>query len=122
MAQVERQREERGRGRGDAGKRGKGKRAAATTEYEFTPYTAHCINALAVAFAIGGGALRIGLTRDKGALALGCYYGDDYATEYIRPTEDILHAVTEIAEAWLPGGSADLQYGFNAVTTHDQAR
>lgn len=122
MAQAERQREERARGGRNGDRRGKGKRAAAAAEYEFTPYTCMCINALSVAFAIAGGALRVGLTRDKGALALGCYYGDDYATEYVRPSEDILHAVTEIAAAWLPGGEADLQYGFNAVTPRQQER
>jgi len=47
-----------------------------------------------------GGALRIGTTRDGGAWALGVYLGTDYATEYIRPTEDFSEAVREIIVAW----------------------
>jgi len=36
-----------------------------------------------------GGAIRFGYTRDGGAYAVGVYYGDDYFTDYIRPSEDI---------------------------------
>lgn len=115
MAQVERQREERGRGSKASQQRGRGKRPAASATYALSGDAAMCVAALAMAFAASGGALRIGLTRDKGALALGCYIGDDYATEYIRPSEDILTAVTEIAEAWLPDGATELQYGFQAL-------
>ena len=54
------------------------------------------------------GALRIGFTRDGGALALGVYQGEDYATEYIRPAEDFGKAVEEIAAAWIDGGDLRL--------------
>lgn len=53
-----------------------------------------------------GGALRLGVTRDGGAYALGVYLGDDYATEYIRPSEDFATAVDEIASAWMPDQGA----------------
>lgn len=59
---------------------------------------------LAVALAAEGGAVRLGVTRDGGAWALGIYLGDDYATEYIKPSEDTLDALMEIAEAWLGDG------------------
>lgn len=37
-----------------------------------------------------GGAIRLGLTRDGGALAVGIYgLGSEPTTEYIRPTDDI---------------------------------
>lgn len=37
-----------------------------------------------------GGAIRLGLTRDGGALAVGIYgLGSEPSTEYIRPTDDI---------------------------------
>lgn len=54
-----------------------------------------------------GGAVRVGLTRDGGALSLGMYIGEDYGTEYIRPNEDVGTALLEVARAWLPSeGSA----------------
>jgi hypothetical protein len=56
--------------------------------------------ALVRALVTMGGALRIGQTRDGGAWALGIYVGDDYATEYIRPSEDFAAAIDEIATAW----------------------
>lgn len=65
--------------------------------------------ALISAFAKKGGAVRVGLTRDGGALALGMYLEDDYATEYIRPTEDIVEAVTEICDAWFKDGGDAFQ-------------
>lgn len=55
-----------------------------------------------------GGAVRIGTTRDGGALALGIYAGEDYATEYIRPTEDLPDTLHDIAEVWLENGGYDL--------------
>jgi len=59
---------------------------------------------LVQAMAAEGGAVRLGLTRDGGAYALGMYLHDDYATEYIRPSEDFGDALGEIARAWLPDG------------------
>lgn len=50
--------------------------------------------------AIEGGAIRVGLTRDGGALAIGVYLGDDYGTEYVRPDEDLSMALREISMGW----------------------
>lgn len=63
--------------------------------------------ALTQALAKQGGALRIGTTRDGGALALGLYAGQDYATEYVKPNEDLPNALYEIAEIWLENGGYD---------------
>lgn len=65
--------------------------------------------ALVAEMAEAGGAVRIGLTRDRGALALGMYHGDDYATEYIRPNEDVEAALHAIADVWLPDGLLGLE-------------
>lgn len=65
--------------------------------------------ALVAELAENGGAVRIGLTRDKGALALGMYQGDDYATEYIRPNEDVEAALHAIADVWLTDGVLGLE-------------
>jgi len=65
--------------------------------------------ALVAEMAETGGAVRIGLTRDGGALALGLYQGDDYATEYIRPNEDIEASLHDIADIWLPDGLLGLE-------------
>lgn len=53
---------------------------------------------------VAGGAVRLGFTRDGGAIAIGMYMGDDYATEYIRGSEDFADAVASIAGAWLDDG------------------
>lgn len=50
----------------------------------------------------GKGAIRLGITRDGGAYAIGMYAGEDYATEYIKPNEDWEDAWNEIIEAWFP--------------------
>jgi hypothetical protein len=55
---------------------------------------------LALGATLVGGAVRIGFTRDGGALALGMYMGEDYATEYIRPSEDLSMIVRELSVAW----------------------
>jgi len=65
--------------------------------------------ALVAELSENGGAVRIGLTRDGGALALGMYHGDDYATEYIRPNEDVEAALFAIAEIWLTDGLLGLE-------------
>lgn len=62
------------------------------------------VAALTIAMADVAGAVRLGVTRDGGAYALGMYQSDDYATEYIKPTEDFRAAIGEIAAAWLPDG------------------
>jgi len=60
--------------------------------------------ALLVVAAKSGGAVRVGYTRDGGAYALGCYAGEDYATEYVKPQEDFADALREIVGAWFPDG------------------
>lgn len=60
------------------------------------------VMALAVAMSTERHALRIGVTRDGGALALGMYVGDEYGTEYVKPTEDLIAAIDEIIDAWCP--------------------
>lgn len=60
-----------------------------------------------------GGAVRLGLTRDGGALSVGMYVGEDYGTEYIRPSEDLGEALWEIAEAWLPQGGLAYDAAFD---------
>lgn len=67
-----------------------------------------------------GGAVRIGLTRDGGALALGLYQGDDYATEYIRPSEDVEAALHGIADIWLPDGLLGLERRVAAMAAPKQ--
>lgn len=76
--------------------------------------------ALVAEMAETGGAVRIGLTRDGGALALGMYQGDDYATEYIRPNEDIETALFGIADVWLPDGLLGLERRMAAMATPKQ--
>lgn len=65
--------------------------------------------ALVAEMAENGGAIRIGLTRDGGAVALGMYQGDDYTTEYIRPNEDVEAALHAIADIWLTDGILGLE-------------
>jgi hypothetical protein len=101
MAQVERQRENRNGNKRDRAKGERGRRAAAAAPISLRDTDWVGIAALMVSFAEAGGAVRIGYTRDAGALAIGCYLGDDYATEYVRPSEDLRGALIEIAEAWL---------------------
>lgn len=60
--------------------------------------------ALVEALSAASGAVRLGYTRDGGSYAIGCYQGEDYATEYVRPAEDWEQAITDIAEAWCPDG------------------
>lgn len=62
-----------------------------------------------------GGAVRLGLTRDGGALSVGMYMGDEYGTEYIRPSEDLGEALWEIAEAWLPQGGLAYDAAFDSL-------
>lgn len=82
----------------------KARRASASATYPLDGGAMLQVAALAMAFAHEGGACRVGFTRDRGALAIGCYLGDDYATEYVRPAEMLSAAIDEIAEAWLPNG------------------
>jgi len=102
MGQNERAAEDRKQSRRDRTRQGRSKRAAEATGVQLRTVDWRSVAALVVAFAENSGAVRIGYSRDGGALAIGCYLGDDYATEYIRPAEDLEAALLEIAEAWLP--------------------
>lgn len=110
MAQTERQTEERRANKREKAKANRGRRGAAQGHYKVGREAMWQLMVLSLAFMEAEGALRIGLTRDGGALALGCYLGDDYATEYVRPSEDLAAALNEIAEAWLPDGTAALEH------------
>jgi hypothetical protein len=102
MGQQERATEEKRANKRERSKQQRGRRATASTSCDLRGVDWRVVAAAIVSFAEAGGALRIGLTRDGGAIAIGCYLGDDYATEYIRPSENFTDAVQEIAEAWLP--------------------
>jgi hypothetical protein len=71
--------------------------------------------ALVYAFAADGGAVRIGYSRDGGSLAVGCYMGNDYSTEYVRPNELFDSACQEIAEAWLPNQGQEYHRQLNIL-------
>lgn len=75
---------------------------AGTTDIRTLEHAA--IVALYIVAAENGGAVRLGLTRDGGAVAVGCYAGDEYATEYVKPSEVFDDALREIVEAWWPEG------------------
>ena len=102
MSTVERARENARDNRRDKAKEGRSRRNSASAKVDLRSADWRTLGALITSFAEAGGALRVGYTRDGGALALGCYLGDDYATEYIRPSEDFVGGCIEIAEAWLP--------------------
>lgn len=77
------------------------RRARQSQNYRFDDYEGiGWLLGLCVGAAMAGGACRVGLTRDGGALAVGIYLGDDYGTEYIRPGENLSQAVREISQAW----------------------
>lgn len=59
------------------------------------------IRRVIVAVTRAGGALRFGYTADHGAYALGIYGdGPTPYTEYLRPTEDLAEALTELAQTF----------------------
>lgn len=101
MGQAERRAEDARQSRRERAREGRQRRATNAAKASIRGGDWVAIAALITAFAEEGGAVRLGYTRDGGALAVGCYLGDDYATEYVRPNEDIRAALTEIAEAWL---------------------
>jgi len=83
-------------------KEARGRRAANAGGIQWETFDWFAVIALTEALCRHGGALRLGQTRDGGAWAFGVYLGNDYATEYIRPSEDFGVACLEIAEAWVP--------------------
>jgi len=105
MAQVERAQEERKANKRDRAARGRQSRRASAGDYQLTIKSWAILTALEATLMTVDGAVRVGLTRDRGALALGVYANDDYATEYIRPAEDLWTAAREIAEVWVPDGA-----------------
>lgn len=88
-------------------KRSEKRRATGKVDVAALPWLA--LAAFVAEMAQTGGAVRIGLTRDGGAVALGLYHGDDYATEYVRPNEDFETALFGIAEIWLSDGVLGLE-------------
>jgi len=101
MAQTERAQENKRANKREQAKQQRSRRASSQAVFDWDQVDWTALICLVKAFTAEDGALRIGLTRDGGALALGCYLGDDYATEYIRPAEDFQAALSEIAQAWL---------------------
>jgi len=85
-------------------KQARSRRAAAAGDASYSTADWTALIALVEALAREQGALRLGVTRDGGAYALGVYLGDDYATEYIKPAEDFSAAIDEIAQVWLSDG------------------
>jgi len=104
MAQAERQAEEKKSNKRSAAKerREGSRRGGAKMQLTLNHWT--WLIGLTTLMAENEGAVRIGFTRDGGALALGMYQGDDYATEYVRPAEVFSDAILEIASAWVMDG------------------
>lgn len=92
--------------RREKAKASRSRRAEASGGYDITTLEWLPLVALVEVLTAHGGALRIGLTRDGGALALGVYLDNDYATEYVRPSENLTLALEEIAIAWFPDNGA----------------
>lgn len=85
-------------------KAGRSRRRSSSMAFDLRTAEHAVIVATYIVAAESGGAVRIGATRDGGALAIGCYAGDDYFTEYVKPSEDLETAFREIVEAWFPEG------------------
>jgi hypothetical protein len=83
-------------------KQSRSRRAQAAGEVGWEGFDWQAVSALTMCLVASGGALRVGATRDGGAWAFGVYLGDDYATEYVKPSEVFSDAIGEIAQAWLP--------------------
>lgn len=82
------------------GKAARSRRAAQQGAADYTAASWVSLAALVISTARLSGAVRLGVTRDGGAYAIGMYLDDDYATEYIKPGEDFDAAIEEIAVAW----------------------
>lgn len=103
-------------------KAARSRRAASAGAFDITAIAWLPLVALVELLAANGGAVRIGLTRDGGALALGVYLEDDYATEYIRPAENFEAAIEEVARAWLPHADPDYTTVLQRVYQRSQPR
>lgn len=98
-------------------KEARGRRNQAMGKMEISPENWLYLAAMVEAFMTEDGAIRIGRTRNGGAVAIGVYHGGDYATEYIRPAEDFYEAIGEICEAWLDEGAGKLEHGLRKFQT-----
>jgi len=98
-------------------KTARGRRAKETGGYPNEQIDWVAIVALSEALFNIGGAVRVGKTRDGGSIALGIYVGEDYATEYIRPSEDFYTAIEEIVEAWIPDGLVPFRTRYRTLTS-----
>lgn len=94
-------------GRGKKKSVGRRGRAGTSEGYPLTLETIITLYPLVAVVANAGGAIRVGKTRDGGALALGIYVGEDVGTEYVRPSEDLHDACEEILAAWLPQAATE---------------
>jgi len=84
----------------DGSRRGpKSRRAAVSYPFNDLEGT-RWLQALTIGASLSGCAIRVGLTRDGGALAIGIYANDEYGTEYVRPDEDLAVACREISQEW----------------------
>lgn len=101
---MERASEEKRANKRSRAKEGRSRRAASQGGADWSLFDVPAVIALIMALTEKDGALRIGKTRDGGAWAFGVYLDDDYATEYIRPSENFADAIHEIAAAWLDDG------------------
>lgn len=60
----------------------------------------HLLHLVAIVAACGG-AVRVGATRDGGAMAIGYYLEGDSWTEYVRPAEDVAAYFEGAIADWL---------------------
>jgi len=95
----------------------RGRRSQANKKFDLKNVDWLAIIALTSTLCDVGGALRFGLTRDGGAVALGIYLGEDYGTEYIKPDEDFHDACREISRAWLPSGDGGFDSLYQRLVT-----
>lgn len=96
-------------------KQSRSRRKAAAGQVNWGAFEWETFATLAIALALQGGAVRVGATRDGGAYALGIYKDNDYATEYIKPDEDISEALLEIADAWLDDWKLEMAHARNVL-------
>lgn len=96
-------------------KAARGRRSAEAGKFDWSIFDWYGFIALTESVCAKAGAVRVGFTRDGGAVALGIYLGDDYATEYIRPNEDFVDACEEIADAWLGKGNHQFRARYNQL-------
>lgn len=80
------------------------------SQAQFNQCTAGLLQAAVHYMAEAGGAIRLGKTRDGGAIAIGLYDGDEKRTEYLAPEDDLdmflmdvlqLYAPPEVVREWV---------------------